>query len=167
MKIIIETPRLILKEFELIDAAGFYAMNNDPEVIRYTGDHPFTSIIAAKKFIQGYSHYQEYGFGRWTILLKTNQSYLGFCGLKYSLDKSEVDLGYRLIRKYWGQAYATEAAQACLTYGFNQFALKKIVGRAMKANPASYRVLEKIGMQYEKSFEEEHKVWLQYCINQA
>ncbi len=164
LQILFETPRLLLRPFHAVDAAGFYRMNNDPAVLRYTGDQAFASLAAAEQFIAQYDHYEQYGFGRWTLLRKTDQTYLGFCGLKYTPATKEVDLGYRLLREHWGKAYATEAAKACVAYGFDQLLLPKIVGRAQPANPASYRVLEKIGMQYEKSFLVDDNLWLQYGI---
>ncbi|MEM9921622.1 MAG: GNAT family N-acetyltransferase [Bacteroidota bacterium] len=159
---IIQTDRLVLRQFEAKDANGFYEMNADPEVIRHTGDLPFTSVEAAQLFIESYDHYQQYGFGRWTVLDRQKEEYLGFCGLKYSPDKQEVDLGFRLIRRYWGLGYATEAAMACLNYGFEHLQMEKIVGRARKDNPASIRVLEKIGMHFQKTFREEPYLWVQY-----
>ncbi|MFK8105077.1 MAG: GNAT family N-acetyltransferase [Saprospiraceae bacterium] len=165
MQILFETPRLLLRPFHAMDAEGFYRMNNDPAVLRYTGDQAFASLVAAEQFITQYNHYEQYGFGRWKKKKKTDQAYLGFCGLKYTRTAQEVDLGYRLLRAYWGKAYATEAAKACLAYGFDQLLLPKIVGRAQQANPASYRVLEKIGMQFEKSFLADKQLWLQYSIN--
>jgi [ribosomal protein S5]-alanine N-acetyltransferase len=63
----------------------------------------------------------------------------------------EFDIGYRLMKKFWGKGYATEAAEACLELGFTQFELKLIVGRAMPANLASVRVLEKIGLTYHEN----------------
>jgi len=158
MKVVIETPRLVLREFAEADAAGMFALNNDPLVIRYTGDPPFASVDEAKTFIRQYDNYQTAGYGRWTTLLKDPQNqqapqYIGWCGLSYSVASDETDLGFRFARAYWHNGYATEAAQACLDYGFNTLGLRKIIGRAMKENTASIHVLEKIGMTFEKEFE--------------
>jgi RimJ/RimL family protein N-acetyltransferase len=147
------TPRLRLRQFEQRDATGFYEMNADPEVIRYTGDPPFASVQAAADFIQSYDHYAKYGYGRWTVERLADGAYLGFCGLKYHLDTGETDLGYRLIRKSWGQGYASEAALACLDYAFRELGLAKIIGRVHQANEASCRVLGKIGMKKVKQID--------------
>ena len=74
----------------------------------------------------------------------------GLCGLKFIDDLKEVDIGYRFHRKYWGSGYATESAAACLKHGFEKLSLKKIIGRAMKENIASIKVMEKIGMKFER-----------------
>ncbi len=150
---IIETARLRLTVFSEKDAEGFFNMNNNPEVLRYTGDLPFENIEAAKAFILSYDHYQKYGYGRWTIRRKSDNVYLGFCGLKYHSDMQEVDLGYRLDRKYWGKGYATEAARVCLDYGFKILKIDRIIGRSEIKNKASIHILEKIGMQFLKEFD--------------
>jgi RimJ/RimL family protein N-acetyltransferase len=149
----LETESLLLREFRIQDAEGFFTMNNDPQVLQYTGDDPFISIGAAADFIRRYDHYDKYGYGRWTILQKEDESYLGFCGLKYHPATDEVDLGYRLRRNSWGKGYATEAASACLRYGFQTLQLPCIIGRVAQANTASIRILEKIGMTFVRSFD--------------
>lgn len=153
IKKIIETPRLYLRELNTNDAHNFYELNLDPEVIKYTGDVAFNHITEAQSFLQNYNQYELYGFGRWAVIRKEDQAFLGWCGLKYSSDLDEVDLGFRFNKKYWNQGYATEASIACLNYGFSTLHLTKIVGRAMKANIASVKVLEKIGMKYTGNFD--------------
>jgi len=151
--IIIRTPRLYLSEFSLKDAQGFFNMNNQPEVMQYTGDVPFESIEETQAFILDYNHYQKYGYGRWSVYRKEDDVYLGFCGLKHHIDTQEVDLGYRLDRQYWGSGYATEAAQACLDYGFSKLKLNRIIGRTESGNLASIGVLQKLGMHYVEDFD--------------
>jgi RimJ/RimL family protein N-acetyltransferase len=148
MKIIIETPRCFLRELSVTDAEHFYLLNQDLEVIKYTGDSPFESIQAAKEFLQNYNPYVQYGYGRWAVIDKSNSEFLGWCGLKYSPDLDEVDIGFRFFKKYWNQGFATEAAKASIEYGFTTLHLHKIVGRAMEANVASIKVLEKIGLTF-------------------
>lgn len=150
---ILQTQRLYLREFTIEDATHFYDLNLDPEVIKHTGDEAFKSVEDAKTFLENYDHYQKFQFGRWAVIDQTNEEFLGWCGLKFSPEKDEVDLGFRFFQKHWNKGFAGEAAQACLNYGFNELNLLQIVGRAMKANLASIRVLEKVGMQYLKDFE--------------
>jgi len=164
MTIVFSTQRLILKKFSAADAQGFYELNLDPEAIRYTGDVPFLSIAEAEDFILSYDHYERHGYGRWSVFLKDDNKYIGFCGLNYSQKKMEVDVGFRFMRVHWGKGYATEAARASLQYGFNEYSLDRIVGRAMKENAASLRVLEKLGMRFRKEFDEEGAGWCQYEI---
>ena len=149
LKTIIETERLLLREFDQSDAIHFYQLNADPEVIRYTGDPPFASVEAARVFLENYQDYQKNGYGRWVVLLKSNDEFIGFCGLKFN-ELELVDLGFRFFKKHWNKGYATESARACLEYGFRQLQLEEIIGRAAKDNTASIRVLEKLGMSYWK-----------------
>lgn len=146
--IILETERLYLREMTPEDAESAYLLNLDPEVIRYTGDNPFESVEDAKTFLEKYTHYRQYGFGRWAVILKETGEYLGWCGLKYTPELDEFDIGYRFMQKFWGFGYATEAAEACMQYGFEKLGIPVIVGRAMPENTASVRVLEKIGLTY-------------------
>lgn len=145
---ILETPRLYLREMTPEDAEHAYILNSDPEVLRYTGDDPFESVEEACEFLVNYESYKRYGLGRWGVILKETGEYLGWCGLKYTPELDEFDIGYRFMKKFWGFGYATEAAAACLELGFNQLGIKTIVGRAMPENDASVRVLEKIGLTY-------------------
>ena len=147
MSVILETDRLVLREFSLDDARSFFDLNNDPDVIRYTGDEPFSSVEHARQFISDYREYAVHGYGRWACVEKSHGEWIGFCGLRS--EGEEVDIGFRFHRIHWGKGYATESAQACLDHGFRELQLPSIIGRASKENAASIRVLEKLGMSYE------------------
>ena len=147
-EILFESERLQLRPFHVDDAAGMLELNNNPDVLRFTGDPPFGSLEATRDFIQAYDHYQHHGYGRWTVLSKASGAYIGWCGLRMDSDTSMVDLGYRILLSEQGKGYATEAGQACLKYGFEVLELPFIVGRVMDGNNASIRVLEKLGMHY-------------------
>jgi ribosomal-protein-alanine N-acetyltransferase len=141
-----ESERLAFREFSLDDAPALYRLNADPEVIRYTGDPPFASPHEALSFLLNYDAYRVDGYGRWAVISKDNREFLGWCGLKNTA--GDVDLGYRFFRSAWGQGYATEAALACLDYGFRQLDMKRIIARVLPENTASCRVLEKAGMTF-------------------
>lgn len=144
------TERLLLRELIEDDYKDVFALNNDPEVLQYTGDEPFATLQDAQKFLANYSHYDDHGFGRWAVIRKEDQAFLGWCGLKYN-EENQVDLGFRFFKEYWGNGYATEAAQCALQIGFEVLNLTEIIGRSAKENAASIRVLEKIGMIHFKS----------------
>ncbi|MFB6319945.1 GNAT family N-acetyltransferase [Saccharicrinis sp. FJH54] len=146
---VIETSRLILREFNPDDAEAFYVLNSDPEVLRYTGDSPFTNVREAEEFIRSYNDYRKNGFGRWAVIFKSTHEFLGWCGLKLN-EENMIDIGFRFFRSEWCKGYATEAARATMQYGFDKLKLKEIVGRAAPENKASIRVLEKLGMKYWK-----------------
>ena len=153
MPVIAKTTRLYLRELTTEDAIHFFAMNSDPEVLRYTGDDPFESVNAARTFLARYvKQYKTHGMGRWAICLNTNDVVLGWCGLKYRPENDVVDVGYRLYKKYWGQGYATEATKAAINYGFKTLELDTIVAHVHVENLASQRVALKAGMHYVKDF---------------
>jgi ribosomal-protein-alanine N-acetyltransferase len=146
---IIETERLFLREFRTADAKHMFELNADPEVIRHTGDLPFVSLTEAKEFLENYSDYQVNGFGRWAVILKESEEFLGWCGLKLN-EEQLVDIGFRFFRKNWNKGFATESAKATLAYGFNTLNIDAIIGRASSENKYSIRVLEKLNMNFWK-----------------
>lgn len=162
MVVVAETERLELREFSTEDAEGFYRLNADPEVLRYTGDEPFADVEAARAFLAAYDNYTRDGFGRWSVYVKETGEYIGFCGLSYRPESGEVDVGFRIRRDCWGKGYATEAARAALEIGFNRYGLTRIVGRAMRDNVASHRVLLKLGMSFSHEIERDGAVWVVY-----
>lgn len=164
---ILETDRLILRELVTTDAPDFFNLNLDPEVIQYTGDQAFGNIAGAEDFLKNYDHYLKYGFGRWAVIKKTNNEFLGWCGLKYTEETAEYDLGFRFFRKNWNTGYATESAIACLDLGFKKFGIEKVVGRVMKVNTRSIHVLEKMGFSFLKTIDFAGEPGLVYQIDKS
>ncbi len=143
-----ESERLRFREMNADDAQFAFDLNNDPEVIQYTGDAQFESLEAAREFLQAYKEvYRKYGYGRWGMELKSTGELIGWCGLKFHESQNVTDVGYRLPKKYWNNGYATEAAIATINYGFTKFGLKRVVAHARKENTSSLRVLAKCGMK--------------------
>jgi RimJ/RimL family protein N-acetyltransferase len=140
----------MLREFTHSDAEHLYLLNSDPDVIRHTGDPPFNSLQEAENFLRNYKEYQMNGFGRWAVILKKENRFIGWCGLKRN-EENMVDLGFRFFKKDWGNGYATEAAKASLEIGFNQMNIDRIIGRAATENIASIKVLEKLNMNFWKN----------------
>ena len=164
MKIILETERLYLREFIDSDGSHFFHLNNNPEVLKFTGNDPFKSIDEANDFMRNYSDYEKNGFGRWAVCLKATDEFLGWCGLKFENDENQTDLGFRFYKNNWGKGYATEAAIACVEYGFMTLKLKKIIGRAYAVNKASIKVLEKCKFKFEKEFSYDNQPSVFYAI---
>lgn len=153
MKIILETPRLLLRELTVADASALYALNLNPKVVQYTGDKSFANVEEARELLKNFRQYIDHGYGRWAVIDKANGEFLGWCGLKYHPDKKETDIGFRFFETQWGRGFATESAQACLDHGFGKLGLGSIIGRAMRENVASVRVLEKLGLQFVTDFD--------------
>ncbi len=149
MNVIIETNRLLLRTFTEEDAQLLYELNLDPEVIKYTYD-PIKDLDHAKQVLDQtiLPQYALYNHGRWAVHLKSGLEFIGWCGLKFIPLRNEIDLGYRFIKNAWGKGYATEAAYACIKYGFEKLNLSRIIGRAVPTNLGSLNVLEKCGLTY-------------------
>jgi RimJ/RimL family protein N-acetyltransferase len=128
MKTILETDRLLLREFVLDDVEDFFRMVSDPDVIRYVGEGAKT-IEEARRGLEErpIQDYRKHGYGRWATVYKPNGKVIGFAGLKCLDDVKEVDLGYRFFKEYWGQGIATEASRAIIAYGFDTLRLSREV----------------------------------------
>jgi len=144
---ILETERLILRIWRLDDAPALFEVCGNAEVMRYIGTgKPYETIEQANEFLRWATAYQEEnGFCRWAILLKENHEIIGSCGFARPHGTEEIELGYLLGRKFWGKGLATEAAAACLNYGFEKLEFREIIALTDLENVASHRVLEKIG----------------------
>lgn len=133
----------------MADAPLLLALNSDPEVQRYTGDIVMETLAQAQERIQMYLRWMETErMARLAVFLRENDEFLGWCGLIPQTE--EIDLGYRFMVRHWGKGYATEAASAVLNWAWQDLAMPYIIGRAEPENIASCRILEKIGMTYER-----------------
>jgi RimJ/RimL family protein N-acetyltransferase len=148
--VILRTARQTLRLLEPDDAEMMFALNGDPEVMRFLPDGPYASVHAARLFLEQYQDvYRKDGFARWAAVEDATGAAMGWCGLR-RLPDGDVDVAYRYLRPAWGRGLATEAARASLQYGFEVLALPRIIARAAPGNAASIRVLQKIGLRYEK-----------------
>lgn len=159
-----QTARLYLRAPIVEDAPALFAMNTDPEVMRYTGEPMPASVEDMRRMIETYPDFDRTGFGRWTCVDRETDQVIGFAGLKHLEDVGAVDLGYRLIRSRWGRGLATEAARACLRFGFDVIGLEYVIGLVLPGNSASIRVLEKVGMVLEGPFDYEGDACLRYGV---
>jgi ribosomal-protein-alanine N-acetyltransferase len=150
-----ETNRLILRPFTLDDAAAWLPLISLPEIVRYTGDTPATSVDQARESLRTrpLRDYAVHGYGRLAVIEKSSGRLVGFSGFKYVVDLQEVDIGYRFLPDCWGKGYATESAQALMAQGPREHGFKRIVGTVHPDNPASGRVLEKLGLRYERTLD--------------
>ncbi|MDG1476406.1 MAG: GNAT family N-acetyltransferase [Vicingaceae bacterium] len=151
MKALIETERLLLREITIDDKEEMFRLHSNSIVQKYTGEALVESVEKMEEIIQTrIINYEKYGYGRWATFLKDGMQFIGWSGLAYLPEFDEIDIGYRFLPKYWGKGYATEASQAILEYGFDKLELRRIIAIAMKENIASTRVMEKIGMKFDK-----------------
>lgn len=158
---LIETERLYFRELEETDAAGIFELDSDPEVHQFLGQHPIKNITEAQKTIEMITaQYKRNGIGRWAIIEKASNEFVGWGGFKLITEETNRhinyhDLGYRFIKRFWGKGYATESAKASVDYAFNQLNLPVIYAIADVGNAASQKVLEKCGLLYKETFDYE------------
>jgi [ribosomal protein S5]-alanine N-acetyltransferase len=144
------TPRLTLREFTLDDAGFILALLNDPAFIRFIGDRNVRSLEDARNYLKGpLESYQRYGFGLWMVEDKQGTP-LGICGLIKRDSLPNVDIGYAFLPEFRSQGYAFEAARASIAFGRDTLKLNRILAIVSPENERSIRLLEKLGMKFER-----------------
>jgi [ribosomal protein S5]-alanine N-acetyltransferase len=150
----LETPRLSLRRFEFADAPFVVTLLNQPSFIANIGDRGVRSIEDAHCYLREgpMAMYEKHGFGLWQVLRNSDGAPLGMCGLLKRDNLPDVDIGYAFLPEYWGAGFALEAAEATVRHGARKFGLKRVIAVVSQGNTASMRVLEKLGLQYERMF---------------
>jgi RimJ/RimL family protein N-acetyltransferase len=149
---ILETERLILRQLTTDDAEFMFQLLNDPSWIQNIGDRHIHTIDDARSYIEKgpVASYAKNGFGLYLVLLKETNEPIGISGLIRREGLDDVDIGYALLPKFWFKGYAVESARALKAYAKDVIGLSRIVAIVDPANEGSIRVLEKIGLRYEK-----------------
>lgn len=148
----IESERLIFRKFTLDDLPMLIEQRSDPDVNRFLGGTKLQNPEALAKRIRFYmSCYESHGFGSCAMIWKATGEMIGSAGLQPLDGTDEIEIGYSIIKDFWGMGIGTEAARAWLEHGFRNAGLDRIVAVAHTGNRASRRIMEKLGMVYEKS----------------
>lgn len=152
MTIVITTARLALRHFTPEDTDALAAIFGDREVMRYSLSGVKTRSQTREFISWIHSNYQKYGFGLYAVTLRKTKQLIGYCGLLvwYFEEVTEVEIGYRLAREYWGKGLATEAAVAVRNYAWQQLELNRLICLIQPENKPSLRVAAKLGMSLEK-----------------
>lgn len=150
-QIILETARLVIRQFTEDDAGNLFSLNSDPEVMRYlTGGRPTPLKEIRDRIIPFHlAVYQRLdGLGTWAAESADRGEFLGWFHLRPGQgdDVTNVDLGYRLRRSTWNKGYATEGSRALIGMGFTGLGVERTFARTMTVNTASRRVMEKCGL---------------------
>lgn len=156
MEILLETERLILRRLTHADVDHIFALDNDPEVMRYLNGGvptPYEVIqnqILPELISYGEQH-PEHGF--WAALDKQTQQFLGWFSCRLEDEApGEVSIGYRLNKAAWDQGYATEGSRAIIQRAFAELDVQCVIATTYEENRASIRVMEKLGMTLRKTF---------------
>jgi len=149
---LLETERLILRQLSLDDAEFIVDLLNQPSFLRYIGDKEVRSIADAVRYIETgpMTSYERFGFGLYLVELKESGASIGICGLLKRDSLPDVDVGFAFLPAYWSQGYAFESAAAVMNYGREVLGLRRIVAITSLDNDASIRLLEKIGLRFER-----------------
>ncbi len=144
---ILETPRLILREFSPDDVDALACVLSDPETMRFY-PAPLDQAGVEDWITRNRRRYAKDGHGLWAMISKVNGELIGDCGLTIQeVDgANEVEIGYHVRRDHWGQGLAPEAARACRDFGFAHLPVDRLVSIIRPENLPSRRVAEKIGM---------------------
>jgi ribosomal-protein-alanine N-acetyltransferase len=148
-QIFIETPRLILRQWQEADIEPYAQLNNDEQVMEF-----FPSVSTMEETLAQINrvtnHIKQYGFGFFAVERKDNGQFIGFTGLSHPRFESYftpcVEVGWRLSKANWGHGFATEAAEACLQFGFETPKVDEIYSFTAEHNIRSENVMKKIGM---------------------
>lgn len=152
---VITTERLILRTWCEVDIEPFVQMNSDHIVMKY-----FPDVMSRDQTLQAVErikqHFDEYGYGWFAVDAKSTEEFIGFIGFSHPRFESFftpcVEIGWRLKSEYWGKGLATEGANACLQYGFENLNLNKIYSFTAEPNAPSANVMKKIGMKHIGTF---------------
>lgn len=153
---LLRTPRLILRRFTLEDGPLVVELDSDPEVVRWVGmpNRETTTLdIWQNRVWPRTREYYESGpkYGFWAVHTRDDEKFIGWFHYRPHPDISpDPELGYRFARRAWGRGYATEGGRALVDRGFGELGDTRIFARAERPNIASWRVMQKLGMCYER-----------------
>lgn len=165
--IVRETERLIIAEFDSDDSAFILRLLNTPGWLQYIGDRGIKSEADAANYIVNVltPPYSKIGFGFWRVNEKQSGEAIGMVGLIKRDSLEDVDIGFALLPEYAGKGFAFEAALACMEFAQTELKLKRVVAITLPSNDSSIRLIEKLGLKFEKRFMDKGEELSLYGIN--
>ncbi len=157
MKIILETERLILREYTPDDFDALYAIVGDSETMKHY-PKPYDERGTKWWITWSLSHYADHGFGFWAVILRETGELIGNCGLTMQIidGDSLPEIGYHIRKDHWRKGYAQEAASAVRDWAFANTEYPALYSYMTKGNNASIRTAESIGMKKTGEFTDTH-----------
>jgi RimJ/RimL family protein N-acetyltransferase len=146
--VILETPRLYLREMTQNDLPVLAGMLQDP-IVMAAYEHDYTDQDVQDWLDKELARYKESGYGMWAVIEKKSGEMVGQCGLTIQDcgEKDVLEVGYLFLKAHWGKGYATEAAIACKNYAFEKLGAKEVFSIIRDTNVASQNVARKNGME--------------------
>ncbi|WP_420641388.1 GNAT family N-acetyltransferase [Candidatus Leptofilum sp.] len=156
MEILLETVRLRLRRFAVADVNHLFALDNDPEVMRYlNGGVSTPRHVVAQEILPGFMQIDPTrpAFGFWAAEMKESGEFVGWFSIRpLPENPRHAALGYRLVRAGWGQGLATEGVRALIHKAFAELGVARVVATTYEHNIASRHVMEKAGMRLVRRF---------------
>ena len=167
MTLILETKRLLLRQFELTDTAFIIKLLNTDEWIKYIGDRHIKTEAAARDYLLGgpLKSYESNGFGLSLVLLLETGAPIGMCGLIKRDTLEDIDIGFAFLPEYTGKGYGAEITEATLGYAQKTLGLKRVIAITLAENTSSIRLLKRSGMLFEKTIQMGDEELLQFGID--
>jgi RimJ/RimL family protein N-acetyltransferase len=161
MQVFLETERLLLRRFTEDDVENLFALDSDPEVMRFlTGGRVTPRDVIENETLPRFLQYYEpfTGFGFWAAIEKSSGDFLGWFHFRppEGSPPDNVELGYRLRQSAWGKGYATEGSRALIRKGFTELGARRVCAGTMAVNLGSRRVMEKAGLSFVRTY---HPEW--------
>jgi RimJ/RimL family protein N-acetyltransferase len=153
MKYILETERLLLREFTTDDAAFILELVNSPGWLQYIGDRNIKSVEQAKAYLENgpIKSYRDNGFGLCLVERKDDAKAIGMCGILKREYLDTPDLGFAFLPEFYGKGYAYEIANATVAYAKNKLKISTVSAIVMAINEKSIRLLEKMGFNFKET----------------
>ena len=162
---IIETKRLILRQYTLDDFDDLYELLSDPITMKHY-PKPYDKEGTLRWINWCINSYEKYGFGLWALILKETNEFIGDCGLSMQNIDNEIlpEIGYHIKKEFWQQGYAKEAASAVKNWAFTNTSFNTLYSYMTKENIGSYKTAKSIGMKRIKEYTNDNETLLVYSI---
>ena len=150
---IAETSRLFISKITLKDSKFLLELVNTPHWLKYIGDRQIKTVNDAKTYLQNVTlkSYTDFGFGFYKLQIKDTNKTIGICGLVKRKQLDDVEIGFALLPEYESKGFGFEASLAILDLAKEKFLLKKITAITLPTNKSSIKLLEKLGLSFEKT----------------
>ena len=140
------TDRLVLRPFVEDDVEPYFALMQDPDVVRYIGDRRVPTLQETWRSVAALiGHWVLRGYGQWAIVERASDELVGRSGIINPIDWPGPEVGYMLGKHWWGRGYATEAAAAAMGWGFTTIGFDRLISLIDPANAASIAVATRLG----------------------
>ena len=161
---VLQTERLNLRELTLDDAPFILTLLNDPAFLRFIGDKNVRTLADARQYmINGpMASYVRNGFGLYLVELKDSQTPAGICGLLKREDLPDPDIGFAFLPDFWSKGFAFESASAVMNDARKRLRLKRLLAIVQPDNAASIKLLERLGMNFERTKDDVHVFAIDY-----